>query len=90
MKVDRGNLEVGGLVVAQAPNPPLIAALAGALVSRLADDGSGLDAAASALFYVGLTVWAWEELAHGVNWFRRLLGAGGLAFALVSLALRLD
>jgi hypothetical protein len=22
-----------------------------------------------------MTIWAYEELAHGVNWFRRLLGA---------------
>jgi hypothetical protein len=32
-------------------------------------------------------VWAWQEMTGGVNWFRRLLGVGGLvwvAFALAS------
>jgi hypothetical protein len=24
--------------------------------------------------YLAMTVWAYEELVHGVNWFRRLLG----------------
>jgi hypothetical protein len=86
LRLHRGNIEIGGLVVGQMPNAPLIAALLGAIVARIAADDSTLDDAASTLFYVALTIWSWEELAHGVNWFRRLLGAGGLVFVAVGLA----
>ncbi len=30
--------------------------------------------AAQAVSYVAITIWAYEELVHGVNWFRHLLG----------------
>ena len=33
---------------------------------------------------VGLAVWAVLELAQGVNWFRRALGAGFLVYVIVS------
>ena len=39
---------------------------------------------------VALGVWAWQEAAHGVNWFRRLLGVAGLAFVVARLADRLQ
>jgi hypothetical protein len=29
---------------------------------------------ASAVSYLATTIWAYEELVHGVNWFRNLLG----------------
>ena len=29
---------------------------------------------ARAVSYLAITIWAYEELAHGVNWFRHLLG----------------
>jgi hypothetical protein len=38
---------------------------------------------ARAAFYAGLTAWAWEELASGVNWARRVLGAAGLVYVVV-------
>jgi hypothetical protein len=31
-------------------------------------------------------VWAWEETVSGVNWFRRLLGAGALIWVVAGLA----
>jgi hypothetical protein len=30
--------------------------------------------AAAAVSYAAMTIWAYEELVHGVNWFRHLLG----------------
>lgn len=89
MRLRRGEIEIGGLVVAQRPNPPLYAAAIGAVVSMLASDGSTLEAIASAIFYVAFSAWAWEELAQGVNWFRRLLGGAGLVLVAVSLAVTL-
>ena len=38
---------------------------------------------ARAGFYVGLSAWAWGELAEGVNWARRVVGAVGLGFVVI-------
>lgn len=70
--------------IVQFPNPPLLLAFA----------GSGLAAVASgtahevgrAVFTLGFAVWAWEEAVSGVNWFRRLLGAGALIWIVAGLA----
>jgi hypothetical protein len=42
-----------------------------------------------AVFTIGLGVWAWEEAASGVNWFRRVLGIGALVWIVGDLAGRL-
>ena len=34
---------------------------------------------------VGFAVFGWLELFQGVNWFRRLIGAGAIAWLLVYL-----
>jgi hypothetical protein len=76
-----------GFVLLQFPNLPLAVALLADLAHRFTH---GLAAAyASATFYVALGIWAYLEAADGVNWFRRLLGAGFLAYVLVRLALEL-
>ena len=67
--------------LAQFPNAPLLAALGGWLVAALTDGPA--HAYARAAFYAGLAAWAWEELAGGVNWVRRALGAGGLVYVVV-------
>lgn len=64
--------------IVQFPNPPLAVALvSGALASLV--NGTGHDYAMS-VSYLALMIWAYEELVHGVNWFRRVLG---LAFAVI-------
>lgn len=70
--------------VVQFPNPPLIVALLAGVARRLADGDTAT--AFDAIGRVALAVWAWEELAHGDNAFRRVLGAGGLAYVVVGLA----
>jgi hypothetical protein len=73
--------------VAQFPNPPLIAAAAGAGLAAVTD-GAAHDAG-GVVATGGLVVWAWQELASGVNAFRRSLGAGALVAIGVHLAGRL-
>jgi hypothetical protein len=80
------DLKIRGYTVAQFPNAPLWLALAGLGLSWLLSSGSTAHAFARALFYVGIAIWAWLELTDGVNGFRRLLGAAGLAYVLISLA----
>jgi hypothetical protein len=71
----------------QVPNPPLIAALVAWLVAALTH--GSVHSYARAAFYVGLAAWAWEELADGANWARRVLGAAGLVYVVVKVGLAL-
>lgn len=64
--------------IAQFPNPPLLLALAGRGLA-FASEGTAHEVG-RAVFTLGLAVWAWEEAVSGVNWFRRLLGAGALVW----------
>jgi len=63
-----------GFPLVQFPNAPLIAALLAGGAGRLTVGTP--HRLALAVYYVALGWWAYEEAAHGVNWFRRLLGAG--------------
>jgi hypothetical protein len=73
--------------IVQFPNAPLIIAfLAGQVAGRL---NGQRHANASAISYLALTVWAYEELVHGVNWFRHLLGLAYVISTVVHLALAL-
>jgi hypothetical protein len=36
--------------------------------------------------YLAMTIWAYEELVHGVNWFRRLLGLAYVILLVVRVA----
>jgi hypothetical protein len=69
--------------IAQFPNPPLLVAIAGWAVAVVT--GGAAHEAGRTVFYLGLAVWAWEEATDGINWLRRLIGAG----ALIWLAVRL-
>lgn len=70
-------------VLVQLPNAPLWVGLGGSVVAAVADDGVVHDGA-RIVATVGLAVWAIMELTQGVNWFRRALGAGFLAYLVVS------
>ncbi len=70
--------------IAQFPNPPLLLAFAGWTLAAVSD-GTAHDAARWVLT-VGLGVWAGVETAFGVNWFRRLLGVGGIVWVALILA----
>ena len=68
----------------QFPNAPLLVALAASLFAAVTQ-GAARDVGRAA-FYVFLGAWAWEELAHGANWFRRVLGAGGLVYVVAKVS----
>ena len=67
--------------VLQVPNAPLLVALGGWLVAAVTD--GVLHDYARAAFYAGLAAWAWLEMAAGVNWVRRALGAAGFVYVVV-------
>ena len=62
----------GKIVVAQLPNPPLIAFLVFRFLQMVAS--GTLQQMASVVAFGSLFTWAWLELFQGENYFRRLLG----------------
>jgi hypothetical protein len=69
--------------IVQFPNPPLIVALLASLAGRYTHGRE--HAYASAIFYIALAIWAYEEARRGDNWFRRLLGCAFLIYIVVEL-----
>ncbi|MBD2078196.1 hypothetical protein H6F86_30765 [Phormidium sp. FACHB-592] len=63
----------GNLVLAQAPNLPLLVGLTGTLLQYILPDGKPHTVLALVAFGA-LFTWAWQELFEGVNYFRRALG----------------
>jgi hypothetical protein len=69
--------------VVQFPNPPLLVAFAGWALAA-GTDGTAHDVG-RAVFVAGLAVWAMWEVAAGVNWFRRAVGAVALVWIVAAL-----
>jgi hypothetical protein len=61
-----------GFPVVQFPNNALIVAFVAGQVAAIVHGAGRFDA--QAVSYLAMTIWAYEELAHGVNWFRHGLG----------------
>ncbi|MDQ6810979.1 MAG: hypothetical protein M3Z95_03650 [Actinomycetota bacterium] len=55
----------------QFPNAPLIIAF---LAGQVGNHMHANHDYAFAVSYLAMTIWAYEELVYGVNWFRHLLG----------------
>ena len=73
--------------IVQFPNAPLIIAFAaGAAATHTHNPAHAYLAAIS---FLAIGIWACEELVHGVNWFRHLLGLGFAVSTIVHLALAL-
>jgi hypothetical protein len=70
--------------IVQFPNLPLIVALAADVVGNFVTGSA--HSYATSVSYLALTVWAYEELANGINWFRRLLGLAFLILLIVRVA----
>ena len=72
----------------QFPNAALIVAFLAGQAASLAHGASHADAAA--VSYLALAIWAYEELVHGVNWFRHLLGFAYVISTAIHLAVALQ
>jgi hypothetical protein len=70
--------------IVQFPNAPLIVALVAGQIAQTVRGATHPYLVSIA--YLAMTVWAYEELAHGVNWFRRLLGFGFAIILIVRVA----
>lgn len=75
----------GRIVVAQAPNVPLVIFLVAAVVRWLTHPEGSASAVVSGVGTAALIWWAGDELLRGVNPFRRILGAVVLTATLARL-----
>ena len=73
----------GGITIAQAPNAPLIVFLAAVVVRWIFHPSGTAATVLDVIALVALAVWAVDEIVRGVNPWRRMLGGGVLAVALV-------
>jgi hypothetical protein len=73
--------------IVQFPNVALLAAFASGQAAAMIHGVGHADAAA--VSYAAMTIWAYEELLHGVNWFRHLLGLVYITSTVAHLALAL-
>ena len=79
----------GGIVIAQWPNLPLWVFGVASVVRRLVDPAGAPGAALDVVIAVALAWWSIDEVARGVNPFRRILGAVVLALLIAGIAARL-
>ena len=70
----------------QFPNPPLLVAAGGFVVSAFT--GGAVESVARGTFLAGLSAWAWLELTEGVNVVRRIYGAVGLVLVVAEISRR--
>jgi hypothetical protein len=73
----------GRLALVSKPNAPLLTWFASLLLAKILPDGSW-QTAASLVSFGALFTWAWLEIFHGVNYFRRILGATVLIVTVLS------
>ena len=82
------NRQTGGRTIAQFPNAPLWVFLGAVVVRWLAHPSGTAGTVVDVVAAVALVVWAGDELVRGVNPWRRILGGGVLAYAVVGLVVR--
>jgi hypothetical protein len=70
--------------IVQFPNLPLIVAFLAGEAGRVLSAGE--HPYARSIAYLAMTIWAYEELVDGVNWFRRLLGLTYMVVMVVRVA----
>ncbi|PZO51716.1 MAG: hypothetical protein DCF15_14505 [Phormidesmis priestleyi] len=75
----------GNIVIAQAPNLPVLVGVAATFLQYVLPSGQ-LQRATELIAFGALFTWAWQELFEGVNYFRQALGLIGLA-GLIALGL---
>jgi hypothetical protein len=82
------NRRTGAITVAQWPNAPLVIFGVVTVVLRSFHPSGGVATAGRVVAGLALLVWALDEVARGVNPFRRMLGVVVLGAAIAGLALR--
>lgn len=76
--------EKGKVVIAQLPNWQLAGAAVAWVIQFIAKEGSIYKISRS-VFIILIIFWSYEEIVHGVNGFRRILGTAVLAMTFVGI-----
>lgn len=77
------NRHTGKITIAQFPNPPLWIFLGAWVVQQLADESSSVATIADYVATGSLGWWAVDEVARGVNPWRRTLGCLGVGVVIM-------
>jgi len=75
--------QTGKITIAQFPNPALWTFLVTVVLRSVVRTRGGVRTGIDAVAVAALAAWALDEVVRGVNPWRRLLGVGGGAFAVV-------
>ena len=67
----------------QAPNLTLILTLIGFLINKFMT--GDLQIFGKTIFICSIIIWSYQEIATGINWFRRILGAVVLTITFINL-----
>lgn len=79
------NRRTGAITIVQVPNIPLWVFLGASALRSLLDPAGIADTVLTGVAAVALLIWAADELARGVNPWRRVLGASVLMSQLAGL-----
>lgn len=82
---DNKNLLNTDFVIFQWPNAYLWTMIVAWAVSYFFTTGY-IYAVSRTVFYIAGVIWAYEEIVHGANWFRRLLGAAVMIILFIGIA----
>jgi hypothetical protein len=82
------NRRTGRITVAQWPNIPLAVFVLLSIALRLTGPSGHLATALRVASWIALSIWAVDELARGVNPFRRILGSVVLLAMVADISVR--
>ena len=80
------NRQTGEITIAQMPNPSLWIVLVGSVLSWAFHPEGRAGALLDGLVKASLFVWAVDEIARGVNPWRRCLGAAVLVYVIATVS----
>ena len=76
------------MIIYQKPNRTIIIAAVGWVIGKLVMGPIGT--IGNVAFTIAIIIWAYEEIVHGVNWFRKSLGYVVLIITALSLFMQLQ
>ena len=81
-------MEEKPFVIAQFPNKYLWIMIVTWMVSYFTK--GPIQSFSRSIFYVSAIIWSYEEIVHGINWFRQILGLAVMISVTVSIFMTIN